>query len=75
MSHAENEAAPDLQQPAAVPVGAAPSSAHLLLPDFWPDTPQAWFIFVESKFRVRGISSEADRFDIHKNYNEVVSVF
>jgi hypothetical protein len=64
MSDAENEAAPDLQQQAAVPIGAAPSSAHLRLPDFWPDTPQAWFIFVESKFHVRGISSEADRFDL-----------
>jgi hypothetical protein len=36
----------------------------LRLPDFWPDTPQAWFIFVESKFRVRDISSEAETFDL-----------
>jgi hypothetical protein len=64
MSDAETKAMPDLQQPAAIPAGAASSLTHLQLPDFWPDTPQAWFIFVESEFRVRGILSEADRFDL-----------
>jgi hypothetical protein len=40
------------------------ASAGLRLPDFWPDTPSSWFAFIESKFRVRGISSEAVKFDL-----------
>jgi hypothetical protein len=41
-----------------------PSSLNLRLPDFWPDTPQAWFIFAESKFCVKGVMEEADKFDL-----------
>jgi hypothetical protein len=46
------------------PTPGHPASLNLRLPDFWPDTPQAWFIFAESKFRVKGASEEADRFDL-----------
>jgi hypothetical protein len=41
-----------------------PSSPNLRLPNFWPDTPQAWFIFAESEFRVKRVSEEADKFDL-----------
>jgi hypothetical protein len=40
------------------------SSAHLQLPDFWPNTPQAWFIFAGSKFPVKGVLSAPDRFNL-----------
>ncbi len=32
--------------------------------EFWPDMPQAWFIFMESKFCVKNLSAEADKFDM-----------
>jgi hypothetical protein len=40
------------------------AGAGLRIPDFWPDTPSSWFAFIESKFRIRGISSEAVKFDL-----------
>jgi hypothetical protein len=40
------------------------ASASLRLPEFWPDTPNSWFVYAESKFRVRGIVSEAVKFDV-----------
>jgi hypothetical protein len=40
------------------------ASASLRLPEFWPDTPSAWFTFIESKFHVRGITSEEVKFDV-----------
>jgi hypothetical protein len=39
-------------------------AAVLRLPDFWPDMPQVWFIFRESKFRVKGVMEEADKIDL-----------
>jgi hypothetical protein len=40
------------------------ASASLRLPEFWPDTPNSWFVFAESKFRVRGITAESVMFDL-----------
>ncbi len=34
---------------------------HILVLDFWPDTPQPLFIFAKSKFRFRGFAAEADK--------------
>jgi hypothetical protein len=39
-------------------------SALLRLMDFWPYTPQVWFIFAENKFPVKGVLLEPDRFDL-----------
>jgi hypothetical protein len=46
--------------PAAVPDRGYKS---LHLPEFWPDTPAAWFLHAESKFRLKHIASERDRYD------------
>jgi hypothetical protein len=40
------------------------ASASLRLPEFWPDTPNSWFVYVESKFCVRGIVLENVKFDV-----------
>jgi hypothetical protein len=34
------------------------AGAALRLPEFWPETPASWFIFAESKFRLKNITSE-----------------
>jgi hypothetical protein len=49
---------------AARPQAADNAAATLRLPDFWPDTPGSWFIFIESKFRVKNITDEASKFDL-----------
>jgi hypothetical protein len=54
--HAAAEAA-GLQQPLSW-------SALLCLLDFWPYTPQVWFIFTESRFPVKCVLSEPDRLDL-----------
>jgi hypothetical protein len=33
------------------------AGAALRLPEFWPETPASWFIFAESKFRLKNITS------------------
>jgi hypothetical protein len=35
----------------------------LHLPEFWPETPAAWFLHAESKFRLRRITAEWDKYD------------
>jgi hypothetical protein len=35
--------------------------------EFWPDMPQAWFIFMEIKFCVKNLSAEADKLDMLEN--------
>jgi hypothetical protein len=40
------------------------SSTNLHLPEFWVDTPSSWFIYVESKFRIKNITSEHVKFDL-----------
>jgi hypothetical protein len=60
---AENENAAEGGAAAAAAAQYA-ASASLRLPDFWPETPSAWFTFIESKFRVRGITSEEVKFDV-----------
>ena len=37
--------------------------ANLRLPPFWPDTPAAWFTFAESKFRLKRVTDELEKFD------------
>ena len=34
------------------------------LPDFWASSPAAWFGIVESHFRMRGVTSQLDRFSL-----------
>jgi hypothetical protein len=55
-------------EPAAANAGAAAAESNagaaLRLPEFWPDTPAAWFVFAESKFRLKNISSETIKFDL-----------
>jgi hypothetical protein len=63
MSDSEDVAAPVAGQPvapAAVP-DCGYSSLHLT--EFWPDTPAAWFLHAESKFRLKHITLEQDRYD------------
>jgi hypothetical protein len=56
------------------------ASASLHLPEFWPNLPNSWFIFDESKFRVRGITSESVMFDLvvgclpHASLRQVLDV-
>jgi hypothetical protein len=40
------------------------AGARLRLPDFWPDTPAAWFVFAKSKFRLKNITFETVKFDL-----------
>lgn len=40
-----------------------PQPRDIKLPLFWTSRPRAWFTFVESRFRLRGIDSEQCRFD------------
>jgi hypothetical protein len=55
-------------EPAAANAAAAAAEntagATLRLPEFWPDTPAAWFIYVESKFRLKNITAESVKFDL-----------
>jgi hypothetical protein len=53
---------PPPEQPAA-PTAATGGYAGLRLPDFWSDAPAGWFLYAESRFRIRNITSEVDRFD------------
>jgi hypothetical protein len=52
------------EQPAAAPAAENSAGATLRLPDFWPDTLAVWFVFAESKFRLKNITSEAVKFDL-----------
>jgi hypothetical protein len=49
----------------SAPVAAVPDRGYssLHLPEFWPETPAAWFLHAESKFRLKHITSEWDRYD------------
>jgi hypothetical protein len=49
---------------AAADAAESSAGATLRLPEFWPDTPAAWFVFAESKFRLKNIVSETVRFDL-----------
>jgi hypothetical protein len=40
------------------------AAASLRLPDFWPDAPEGWFVFIESKFRVKHVTDESEMFDL-----------
>ncbi len=53
-------AAGQLVPPAVVPDRGYSS---LYLPEFWPETPDAWFLHAESKFRLKHITSEWDCYD------------
>jgi hypothetical protein len=62
MSTLEVPVAPP-EQPAAPTAAPGGSYAGLRLPDFWSDAPAGWFLYAESRFRIRNITSEVDRFD------------
>jgi hypothetical protein len=51
------------EQPAAPTAAPGGGYAGLRLPDFWSDAPAGWFLYAESQFRIRNITSEVDRFD------------
>jgi hypothetical protein len=51
------------EQPAAPTAAPSGGNAGLHLPDFWSDAPAGWFLYAESRFRIRNITSEVDRFD------------
>ena len=40
-----------------------PQLRDIKLPTFWTTRPRAWFTFVESRFRLRGIDDEQMKFD------------
>ncbi len=40
-----------------------PMQRDIKLPPFWTTRPRAWFTFVESRFRLRGIYDDQSRFD------------
>jgi hypothetical protein len=40
-----------------------PKQRDIKLPPFWMTRPRAWFTFVESRFRLRGIEDDQSRFD------------
>ncbi len=40
-----------------------PHQRDIKLPPFWTTRPRAWFTFVESRFRLRGIEDDQSRFD------------
>jgi hypothetical protein len=40
------------------------ASTSLRLPEFWPDTPNSWFVYDERKLHVCGIVSESVKFDL-----------
>jgi hypothetical protein len=63
MSDTEGPAQPP---PAAQPAAPVPGPHHgygsLHLPEFWPDTPAAWFLHTESKFRLKNIATKWDKY-------------
>jgi hypothetical protein len=62
MSTPEVPVAPP-EQPAAPTAAPGGGYAGLRLPDFWSDAPAGWFLYAESRFWIRNITSEVDRFD------------
>jgi hypothetical protein len=53
---------------AAVPAAAQPTQAEasrkdLKLPMFWAESPASLFLYVESCFRLRDVTSETQKFD------------
>jgi hypothetical protein len=52
-------AAPAVVQPAQ----AEASRKDLKLPTFWAESPASWFLYVESRFCLRDVTSEAQKFD------------
>lgn len=53
--------------PALVPlpedIPQQPHGRDIKLPPFWTSRPRAWFTFVESRFRLRGIEDDQTKFD------------
>lgn len=46
-----------------LPEDNPPQPRDIRLPPFWTTRPRAWFTFVESRFRLRGIVDEQGKFD------------
>ncbi len=45
-----------------LPEDQPPQPRDIELPPFWTTRPRAWFPFAESRFRLRGIENEQQRF-------------
>jgi hypothetical protein len=63
MSDQEDEIPPPMQPPAPQPPLADSSRKDLKLPAFWSESPASWFLYAESRFRLRDVSSESQKFD------------
>jgi hypothetical protein len=46
-----------------LPEDQPPQPRDIKLPPFWTTRPRAWFTFAKSRFRLRGIEDEQQRFD------------
>ncbi len=46
-----------------LPEDQPPQPRDIKLPPFWTRRPRAWFTFAESRFRLRSIEDEQQRFD------------
>jgi hypothetical protein len=63
MSDIEEAEVPPAQPQPTQPRHADSSSKDLKLPTFWSESPASWFLYAESRFRLRDVTSEAQRFD------------
>jgi hypothetical protein len=63
MSDQKDEVPPPTQPPAPQPPLADSSRKDLKLPAFWSESPASWFLYAESRFRLRDVSSEGQKFD------------
>jgi hypothetical protein len=63
MSDTEEAEDPPAQPKPTQPRQADSSSKDLKLPAFWSESPASWFLYAESRFRLRDVTSEAHKFD------------
>jgi hypothetical protein len=49
--------------PPTQPTTADTSKKDLKLPAFWAESPASWFLYAESRFRLRDVTSEIQKFD------------
>ena len=46
-----------------LPEDQPPQPRDIKLPPFWTSRPRAWFTYVASRFRLRGINDDQQKFD------------